>query len=54
MCLQFSGLTFNDLLGTGVVDLLLGGVGRKHTIKRIGLPLKKQEPDPARQITHVH
>lgn len=31
--------TFHNLLGTGVVHLLLGGVGRKHSIKRIGLPL---------------
>lgn len=31
--------TFHNLLGAGVVHLLLGGVGRKHSIKRIGLPL---------------
>lgn len=33
------GLTSDDLLGTGVVDLLLGGVGGEHLVKYIRLPL---------------
>lgn len=31
--------TFHNLLGAGVVHLLLGGVGREHSIKGKGLPL---------------
>lgn len=33
--------TLHDLLGAGVVNLLLGGVGWKHAIKRIRLPLQR-------------
>ena len=31
--------TLDNLLGAGVVHLLLGGVGWKHSIKHVGLPL---------------
>lgn len=33
-------LTFNYLLGRGVVDLLLGGVGGEHAVKGVRLALK--------------
>lgn len=36
-------LTFDNLLCTGVVDLLLGCVGRQHSVKDIRLPLLKAE-----------
>lgn len=32
-------LTFNYLLGRGVVDLLLGGVGGKHSVEGVRLAL---------------
>lgn len=31
--------TLDNLFGTGVVHLLLGGVGWKHSIKHVGLSL---------------
>lgn len=44
-------LTFNYLLGRGVVDLLLGGVGGEHAVKGVRLALKstKQGSQPAAQ-----
>lgn len=35
----FTQLTFDNLLGAGVVDLYLAGVGGEHLVKHIGLPL---------------
>ena len=32
-------ITFNNLLGTCVVHLLLGAVGGKHPVERVGSPL---------------
>lgn len=36
-------LTFDNLLRTGIVDLLLGCVGRQHSVKYIWLPLLKAD-----------
>lgn len=38
-----TALTFDNLLRTGIVDLLLGCVGRQHSVKYIWLPLLKAD-----------
>lgn len=43
--------TLHDLLGAGVVNLLLGGVGWKHSIERVRLPLK-QKVNNNKQLKH--
>lgn len=42
-------LTFDDLLGAGVVHLLLGGVGGKHVVEHIRLSLHTQKPAESRR-----
>lgn len=38
-----AALTFDNLLRTGIVDLLLGCVGRQNSVKDIRLPLLKAD-----------
>lgn len=44
-------LTFYYLLGRGVVDLLLGGVGGKHLVEDVRLALEKSTTRKSQQNT---
>ena len=43
ICRTCTRLTFDDLLGAGVVDLLLGGVGGEHLVEHVRLPLWRDD-----------
>ena len=44
-------LAFDDLLGTGVVHLLLGGVGGEHSVEGVGLALDGGEKCERNMVT---
>lgn len=45
-------LTFDDLLGAGVVHLLLGGVGGKHAVEHIRFSLHTHKTDTEKGRSH--
>lgn len=46
-------LTFDNLLGTRTVNLLLGRAGRQHSVEDIWLPLLKRKTKGEGQRKHI-